>query len=186
MFRRKNLVSIFEGGGLKRGQGRGGKTPPMPIDAFFRSLAAEQQYRAIGVVLSGTGSDGTLGIEAIKGEGGITFAQDERSAKYFGMPGSAIAVGAIDKVLSPVQIARELVRIARHPLLEPTREVKHQVKAAADTANLERALSESSKELITLFRLLRARTGVDFCFYKHSTLKRRIIRRMILHKVDQI
>jgi two-component system CheB/CheR fusion protein len=70
--------------------------PPMPVDAFFRSLAAEQQDRAIGIVLSGTGTDGTLGIEAIKGEGGITFAQHESSAKYYGMPGSAINSGSVD------------------------------------------------------------------------------------------
>src|SRR5688572_10588239 len=84
-----------------------------PIDRFFRSLAQEQEGRAIGVVLSGTGSDGTLGLRAIKAEGGITFVQDEKSAKHSGMPQSA--AGVADFVLPPAAIARELARIGSHP-----------------------------------------------------------------------
>src|SRR5712664_2769946 len=84
-----------------------------PIDHFFRSLAQQLEGRAIGVVLSGTGSDGTLGLRAIKAEGGITFVQDEKSAKHRGMPQSARAVA--DFVLPPAGIARELARIAGHP-----------------------------------------------------------------------
>jgi two-component system CheB/CheR fusion protein len=87
-----------------------------PIDLFFRSLAQEQEGRAIGVVLSGTGSDGTLGLRAIKAEGGITFVQDETSAKHPGMPQSAAAVA--DFVLPPAGIARELARIAGHPYVK--------------------------------------------------------------------
>src|SRR5215510_11473956 len=86
-----------------------------PIDYFLRSLAEEQRNRAIGVILSGTASDGTLGLEAIKAEGGITFAQDEESARYDGMPRSAIAAGCVDFVLPPDRIGEEIARIARHP-----------------------------------------------------------------------
>src|SRR5205814_3372618 len=84
------------------------------IDFFFESLAQDQGEQAIGVILSGTASDGTLGLEAIKAEAGITFAQDE-SAKYDSMPRSAIAAGCVDFVLSPEHIAKELAHIARHP-----------------------------------------------------------------------
>jgi two-component system CheB/CheR fusion protein len=85
-----------------------------PIDAFFESLAQDQRECAIGVILSGTATDGTLGLEAIKAEGGITFAQDD-SAKYDSMPRSAMAAGCVDFVLSPENIAKELARIAKHP-----------------------------------------------------------------------
>jgi two-component system, chemotaxis family, CheB/CheR fusion protein len=155
--------------------------PPMPIDMFFRSLAQQQQNRAIGIVLSGTGCDGTLGIEAIKGEGGITFAQDDRSSKFYGMPGSAIATGAVDFVLPPDEIAKELTQLSRHPLVG---RAPRPGPVAVEAAELERLLRESPNEITTLFRLLRARTGVDFSLYKQSTLKRRIIRRMVLHKKD--
>src|SRR2546427_7391250 len=87
----------------------------MPIDRFLRSLAEDKGSNAIGVILSGTASDGTLGLAAIKGEGGITFAQDEKSAKYDGMPRSAIAAGCVDLVLPPDRIAEELARICEHP-----------------------------------------------------------------------
>lgn len=87
----------------------------LPVDFFLRSLAADQKGRAIGVILSGTASDGTEGLRAIKAEGGLTFSQDEKSAKYNGMPHSAIAAGVVDFVLPPEGIARELARLGRHP-----------------------------------------------------------------------
>ncbi|HYM80124.1 MAG TPA: chemotaxis protein CheB [Candidatus Limnocylindria bacterium] len=90
------------------------RVPHRPIDAFFESLAQDQRERAVGVVLSGTASDGTQGLEAIKAEGGITFAQDD-SAKHDSMPRSAVAAGCVDLVLSPAEIAKELARIAKHP-----------------------------------------------------------------------
>lgn len=159
------------------------ETPHMPIDIFFRSLAQDKQTSAIGIVLSGTGCDGTLGIEAIKGEGGITFAQDDLSSKFHDMPGSAIASGSVDFVLSPADIAKELQRLARHPFVgrSPTAQ-----SPGGEQAELDRMLRESPNDIATLFRLLRARTGVDFALYKQSTLKRRIIRRMILHKKDSL
>jgi two-component system CheB/CheR fusion protein len=158
--------------------------PPMPVDAFFRSLAAEQQDRAIGIVLSGTGTDGTLGIEAIKGEGGITFAQHGNSAKYYGMPGSAISTGSVDFILPPEGIAAELGRISQHPYLGRAREAA--ARKAAHDAKPDQMLKGSEKEMGQLFSLLRARTGVDFALYKHSTLRRRIVRQMILHKIDSL
>ena len=90
------------------------RTPTPSIDSFFESLAQDQRERAIGVILSGTATDGTVGMEAIKAEGGITFAQDD-SARYDSMPRSAIAAGCVDFVLKPEDIAKELARIAKHP-----------------------------------------------------------------------
>ena len=93
----------------------------MPIDSFLRALAADRGSRALGVVLSGTAADGTLGLQAIKAAGGITFAQEIGSAKFDGMPRSAIAAGVADFVLPPAEIARQLVAIARdsHVPIEP-------------------------------------------------------------------
>ncbi len=91
-----------------------GRTPHHSIDFFFESLAQDQRERAIGVILSGTATDGTLGLEAIKVEGGITFAQDD-SARYDSMPRSAVAAGCVDFVLSPENITKELARIAKYP-----------------------------------------------------------------------
>ena len=102
------------GGVLKIRARERSRVPPRSIDAFFESLAQDQRERSVGVVLSGTANDGTIGLEAIKAEGGITFAQDD-SAKHDSMPRSAIAAGCVDLVLSPADIARELARIARHP-----------------------------------------------------------------------
>src|SRR2546428_905702 len=101
-------------GVLKLWRRPAGRAPHLSIDFFFGSLAQDQHECAIGVILSGTASDGTLGTEAIKAEGGITFAQD-RSARYDSMPRSAIAAGCVDFVLSPETIAQELARISRHP-----------------------------------------------------------------------
>src|SRR6185295_6130566 len=92
------------------------RTPTHSIDAFFEALAEDRRDGAIGVILSGTASDGTLGLEAIKAEGGITFAQDD-SARYDSMPRSAVAAGCVDYVLSPEGIATELARIAKHPVI---------------------------------------------------------------------
>jgi two-component system CheB/CheR fusion protein len=181
---RQNATVTIAAGQLKLGPRQPAERPPMPVDQFFRSLAQDQQNQAIGIVLSGTGSDGTLGLQAIKGEGGMTFAQDEASAKYFGMPGSAIAAGAVDFVLPPQKIAEELGRIARHPYVRPP--AKGAAKSDAEIIEREQKRRESSGELSKLFALLRGRTGVDFSLYKHTTLKRRIVRRMLLHKKESL
>ena len=113
----------------------------LPIDFFMRSLAEERKEKAVGVVLSGTGSDGTLGLAAIKGGGGITFAQEAKFAKYDGMPRSAIASGCADFVLTAEDIAKELVRIARHPYFGPPRAVVKRKKPEKDRViNPETAL----------------------------------------------
>ena len=145
------------------------------IDIFFRSLAADQGSNAIGVILSGTGSDGTQGLTAIKGEGGITFAQDTASAKYDGMPASAIAADCVDFVLTPEAISAELARIRHHPYvaglhIEPTGE---------DGKGIDLHMAE-------VFRLLRRAFNVDFSEYKPPTISRRIQRRMALHKIETL
>ena len=145
----------------------------LPVDFFFSSLAEDIGSHAIGVVLSGTASDGTLGLKSIKAAGGITLAQDEESAEYSGMPASAVAAGCVDYVLTPAAIVEELVRIARHPYL------LHDRPTGGEIAN-------SSPELLNkVFLLLRSHTGNDFTYYKHTTIKRRIKRRMLLHKLDR-
>jgi two-component system, chemotaxis family, CheB/CheR fusion protein len=166
-------------------QPRRSNVPHMPIDFCFRSLAQDPGSRAIGVVLSGTGTDGTLGLQAIKGAGGLTLAQDEKSAKYFGMPGSAIASGYVDIVLAPEAIARELGRIARHPYVRKA-EPAEGTRKPADRKETEKAFEGQEAELQAVFSMLRMRTGVDFSLYKLSTLRRRIIRRMLLHRIEAL
>jgi two-component system CheB/CheR fusion protein len=146
----------------------------MPVDAFFQSLAQDQLNKAVGVVLSGTASDGTIGLKAIKAQGGITFAQDVQSAKYDGMPRSAIAAGCVDFVLPPAEIASELVRICHHPYLKPSPET-----SSPGTDEDEPGFNE-------IFAQLRQATGVDFSAYKAGTIRRRTMRRMALHKIESV
>src|SRR5436190_13089329 len=155
-----------------RGEARG---PHLPVDAFFKSLAADRQTAAIGVILSGTGSDGTLGVEDIKAAGGITFAQDEESAKYPGMPQSAMSSGCIDVVLPPEEIARELARIGQHPY----------VTAATRTADAVLPVTEETS-FRNILKLLRRSFGVDFSGYRDTTIRRRIMRRMVLHTKEDL
>jgi two-component system CheB/CheR fusion protein len=150
------------------------RTVNMTIDIFFRSLAADQGKNAIGVVLSGTASDGTLGLAAIKGEGGITFAQDTHSAKYDGMPASAIASGYVDFILPPEGIAQELAHIRSHPYV------------AGEMSEAEEGQELRDSHLGQVFRLLRRATGVDFSEYKPPTIGRRIQRRMALKKIRKL
>ncbi len=149
-----------------RAEARG---PHLPIDHFFRSLAEQRQSSAIGVVLSGTGTDGTLGLEEIKAAGGITFAQDDASAAHSGMPQSAVHSGCIDLVLPPDRIARELVRIGQHAYMLPER--------SAEVATAD----DDAAQFKAVLALLRAASGVDFSAYRDTTVKRRIARRMALH-----
>ena len=141
-----------------------------PIDEFFTSLAEEWQHRVIGVVLSGTASDGTIGLEAIKAEGGITFAQDA-TAQQEGMPHSAIASGCVDFVLAPFEIAREIVRIGREPF----------VLLTAKSCRIE-----DEPGFVQIVKLLHHSTGVDFTHYKFNTLYRRVTRRMVLQKLTDL
>ncbi len=139
-----------------------------PIDIFFESLAEEFRDRAIGIVLSGTATDGTLGLKRIKGEGGITFAQNQ-TAKFDSMPRSAVAAGVVDFVLSPRQIAEELAAIVQRP------EFLDDTPATGDGTTLHRLLA-----------LLRHHTGVDFNQYKLPTIARRLNRRMLVRKSESL
>jgi len=148
-----------------RKEGRG---PHLPVDFLFRSLAEDEQTRAIGVILSGTGSDGTLGLSEIKAIGGITFAQDEKTAEHSGMPRSAIDSGCVDFVLSPGQIADRLGEIGEHPYLAP--DPRQPLAGPTGAESYQRILA-----------VVQAVTGVDFRLYRDTTIKRRILRRMALH-----
>src|SRR3989475_3451598 len=147
----------------------------MPIDRFLRSLAEDKGSNAIGVILSGTASDGPLGLAAIKAEGGITFAQDEQSAKFDGMPQSAIAAGCVDFVLPPDAIGRELARIRVHPYLA--------LSSSSRTAEL---VPDGDPQLKNILHLLHTANEVDFSDYKLATVKRRILRRMALHQIRKL
>jgi two-component system, chemotaxis family, CheB/CheR fusion protein len=147
-----------------------------PVDYFLQSLAADQGGRAIGVILSGTASDGVKGMKDIKEAGGITFVQDEATAKYTGMPQSAIAAGCADFVLPPDRIAQELARLAHYPFKLPT----------ASPQAPEMTLKEEGPEFSRILSLLKAETGVDFTHYKHSTIQRRILRRQALDRVESL
>lgn len=149
------------------------RKPPMPIDFFFRSLAQDQGGNAIGVVLSGTASDGAQGLKMIQTEGGITFAQDPASAKYDGMPRAAIAAGGADFIMSPGVMAAELARLGRHPYVARLTEAESEPVAEGDL-------------LGKIYIFLRGATGVDFTHYKQSTIKRRIARRLALYKLETL
>lgn len=146
-----------------------GKAPGLhlPVDHFLRALAQAQQAQAIGVVLSGTGSDGTLGIREIKAAGGITLAQEPGSARHDGMPSSAIGSGAVDVVLPPEGIARRLAEIGAHPDLAQ--------------GPVEAHSPESEDHFARVLRAVRVATGVDFTQYRDTTIRRRVARRMALH-----
>jgi two-component system CheB/CheR fusion protein len=184
------------------------------IDFFFESLAQDQRERAIGVVLSGTATDGTLGLEAIKAEGGITFAQDE-TARYDSMPRSAIAAGCVDFVLNPADIAKELAHIAQHPLVAGqsadlvTSPEDDRASATAHEddetplpsgghgtprtrAKQARAEGDAARGKAgdngfkKILLLLRNHCGVDFSLYKSTTIQRRITRRMVLSRQETL
>jgi len=144
--------------------------PRLTIDHFFQSLAQAQGERAICIVMSGTGSDGTLGLREIKGAGGLTIVQAPDSTEYDGMPRSAIATGLADYVLAPSDMPPHLIAYARHAF-DPAREAEHPV------------LRDGALKKMCV--LLRGQTGHDFSQYKETTLVRRIGRRMALQQIEQ-
>lgn len=146
----------------------------LPIDSFFRSLAADQHERAIGVVLSGTGSDGTLGVRAIKGEGGMVIAQTPESTEFDGMPRSAIATGLVDFQLAPAEMPAQLLAYAARAFGTRARPVDAPVSPVDESA------------LNKVFVFLRALTGHDFSEYKTNTVKRRIDRRLAVHQIESM
>jgi len=143
----------------------------LPIDFFFRSLAEDQRDRAICIVLSGTGSDGALGVRAVKGEGGMVMAQTPESTEYDGMPRSAIATGMVDFVLPPNEMPAKLLAYVAHAFGASLLPVSSQATPPSD--GLEK-----------IFLLLRSQTGHDFSQYKRSTIARRVERRMAVHQID--
>lgn len=147
----------------------------MPIDQFLESLAQEEGDLAVGVILSGNGSDGTRGLLAVKAGGGITFAQDEKTAKYTAMPASAVGAGCVDFVLPPAKIARELVTLVGRPVGA----VVPLVPSSSTTRGEDRAFEE-------ILALLRQHMRVDFTHYKRPTLDRRIRRRMGLGRLQTL
>ena len=143
-----------------------------PIDTFFRSLASDQGTNAVCIVLSGTGSDGTLGLKAVKGEVGMVMVQDEDSAKYDGMPRNAIATGLADYVLPPEKMPDQLINYTNHllhntPIIHPLQD-------------------KGSNALEKIFITLRRNTDHDFSLYKKNTICRRIERRMNVNQIDDI
>jgi two-component system CheB/CheR fusion protein len=145
----------------------------LPIDFFFRSLAQDQRERAIGIVLSGTGSDGTQGVRAIKGEGGMAMAQNPKSTEYDGMPTSAIATGLVDYVLPAAEMPAQLIAYVAHAFGKTSLPVSPPAPKAEDA-------------LKKIFLLLRAQTGHDFSQYKQSTIARRVERRMAVHQIERL
>lgn len=149
------------------------ESPKLPIDYFFRSLAEDQKERAICIILSGTGTDGTLGLKAIKGDLGMAMVEQPQSAKYAGMPSSAIATGLADYVLPPDAMPKQLIAYAKGLYLNG-----HAVAAESPAV--------SAEPMQKLFVLMRNRTGHDFSSYKNNTLRRRIERRMNVHQINTI
>ncbi len=145
----------------------------LPIDFFFRSLALDQRERAIGIVLSGTGSDGTLGIRAIKGEGGMVMVQHPDFSEFDGMPRSAIATGTVDFELSPTEMPAQLIAYVAHAF------GKRPIPATPQPQKTDNALNK-------IFVLLRAQTAHDFSQYKPNTIHRRIERRMAVHQIEKL
>ncbi|HEX6265772.1 MAG TPA: chemotaxis protein CheB [Burkholderiales bacterium] len=160
-----------------------GRHPPMPVDVLFLSLAKERGEQAVGVVLSGTGSDGSRGVQAIKEAGGITLAQEEISASFSGMPKSAIETGCVDFILPAAEMAETLARIGRHPYLKTGAGAKTPDESSA---RAEPGAPADKATTARLFRLLRASSGVDFTHYKRATIDRRLARRMALHHLDDL
>jgi two-component system, chemotaxis family, CheB/CheR fusion protein len=144
--------------------------PRQPIDFFFRSLSEDRQERGICIVLSGTGTEGTLGLRAIKGQGGMVMVQDPPSAKYDGMPRSAIATGLVDYILPPAKMPEQLIAYAQHPF-------------SKEPGRAPLVEPDSTNSLHKILILIRSRTGHDFSQYKQSTIVRRIERRLAIHEI---
>ncbi len=146
----------------------------LPIDIFFSSLAEVHQAHAIGVVLSGTGADGTAGLKDIKDNGGLTLAQDPATSNYDGMPQSAIDAGVVDFIMAPEKISEKLMELRQG----------FTVDALDDSDTAKDKINEDSFRQI--LALLKAKVGVDFNFYKQTTVRRRIIRRMLMLQLESV
>lgn len=161
-------LRIFHGKLLLTEQKREGGIN-LPIDIFLNSLAEDQGDKSVAIILSGTGSDGTRGIRAIKEKVGMVMAQSEDSATFDGMPRSAIATGLVDYILNPEEMPQQLISYVRHPF--------------AKKADPSDALLSDEDSTTRIYAMLRERTGVDFTYYKPSTMIRRIERRMSVNQI---
>jgi two-component system CheB/CheR fusion protein len=144
----------------------------LPINIFFRSLAEDKQDRAIGIILSGTGSDGTLGIRDIKGSGGMVMVQDIATSKFDGMPRSAISIGMVDFILAPEKMPEELIRFVEH------------IHTTRDETTLTNHHTGSS--LPKILSLIKNSENIDFSYYKPTTIIRRIEKRMGINQIATI
>ena len=144
-----------------------------PINTFFESLAKNCEKRALGVVLSGTATDGTEGLEAIKAEGGFTFVQSPSSAEFPGMPESAVAARVVDFSLPIPSLVKELIRIGSHPYY-----TRHDIS--------ERLNKSDNSEFENILDFLKSKLGVDFHEYKEATTKRRLARRLAFLHLDSL
>jgi two-component system CheB/CheR fusion protein len=165
-----NVQMAIEDGTLALSPRPTDRTQYTPIDTFFASLAAVKNSRAIAVVLSGTASDGAIGLREVKASGGITFAQDPGSARFDSMPRAAIATGMVDLILKPAEIAAKIMEIASHPYVRAPLGAPDRVTIGED-------------QLARIFDLLRPVSGVEFRHYKLATIRRRLARRMALHRI---
>lgn len=166
------LVTLKRGAfRLARREDGGGRS----IDHFFRSLAIDQRSHAIGIVLSGTDGDGALGLKAIRGEGGIALVQRPDTAGFPEMPSTSISSDHVDKILSPAEIASELAELGK------------QLRGPA-VRQLEEGLPQAAEEqaFVRIVNLLRGFSGIDFRLYKPTTVRRRIARRMLLHRFETL
>ncbi len=150
----------------------------MPIDRFLRSLADQYGSMCVGVVLSGTGSDGAAGLEAIKAAGGVTFAQHGASAKFSGMPHAAIATGCVDFILPPKEIVTELIRISRHPYIGTV--------AESSSPHVSSSLAGNEVWFSKILSSLLSATGIDFSLYREKMIRRRVLRRLALCNITSL
>ena len=144
-----------------------------PIDFFFRTLAEDQGEKAVALILSGTGTEGTLGLKAVKGKGGLVIVQDPNTAKYDGMPRSAIGTDMVDYVLPAEKIPEMLLKFTRHP------QTKLLKKPESPPDKFPDAMQK-------IFILIRNQTGHDFSHYKPNTIIRRLEKRMTLHQIENV
>lgn len=169
----RNNMSIFHGELFLEEQVSHQHRISLPIDIFFRSLAKDQEKKAIGIILSGTGSDGTLGVRAIKEAGGMVMVQDEDSAKFNGMPKSSISTGLVDYILPPNRMPEELMNFIKHPSIQDVLKHKEDIKDDMD-------------DITKICMLLRNYGGIDFSNYKNNTMIRRIDRRIKINRMDSL
>ncbi|WP_371192528.1 chemotaxis protein CheB [Glaciecola sp. SC05] len=146
----------------------------LPIDVFFRSLAEDQQHRAIGIILSGTGSDGSRGVKALKETGALIIAQEPDSAKFEGMPNSAINTGIVDLILRPEDMGAKLATYIEHPLV------------SGQSDGLHQDMEVSQDVMGEIFNILKMKSDIDFSKYKPSTIARRIERRMTIKQINAL